>query len=634
MPPSIHNLKSLGILRSEHPLIDLLTFQHKNNDWSLIVTTNPRSRGPIMATSPTVESFWVQLSESGLIPERQVKQMSRTFAREGVDTDIAIARKLMQLGLLTRYQATRLLEGRSRGFFYDQYKLLDLLGVGGMGWVYRAQDTKSGKIFALKVLLDHLKNDHGMLARFDQEARAGLRFRHENIVRTFAEGFAGGLPYVIMEYVEGPTLLELLRLREHTRLPWEQACEIARQAALGLHHMHQAGFVHRDVKPQNLMIDHKGHVKLLDFGLTMLREGETGDEFSMAMIFGHECVGTAAFTAPEQATDSLKSEARSDVYSLGCTLYSTLIGDTPFPFDDASVVLNAHQTQIPKNVCDIVPSIPRPVGDIVAKMLEKKLDDRYATAREVADALAVWAKRSDVEFDFAKILADRSRSAREKMVELNQQSRGSSGAASSTARPATISSVASATSGDPGTNKRGISSASSIARRNPFGFEHPPTTALRSVPDWMPQHDVENDAAAKSGMKLVPLNGADPIPLLKNRFVIGRAPECDLQIQDASVSSRHCELRFDDHQWTLIDLGSRNGIRLNGDIVKKRAVRAGDTIVIGSLRLRLKDASDDLPKPPENVARKSRRWIVATILVVAIAIVTAALVVFRDHLGF
>jgi serine/threonine protein kinase len=263
-----------------------------------------------MATSQAVDTFWAQVTESGLVPEGQVKTLARRLAREGIESDSAVARKLIQLGLITRYQASRLLEGRSRGFFFDHYKLLDLLGVGGMGWVYRAAHNETGETVALKVLLDQFKNDHGMLARFEQECRAGLCFQHENIVRTHSQGSAGGLPYVIMEFVEGPSLLELLRLREGTRLPWEQACDIARQAALGLHQIHKMGFVHRDIKPQNLLIDRSGCVKLIDFGLSMMRDGEGGDEFSMAMIFGHECVGTAAYTAPEQAVDSLTADAR------------------------------------------------------------------------------------------------------------------------------------------------------------------------------------------------------------------------------------------------------------------------------------------------------------------------------------
>jgi pSer/pThr/pTyr-binding forkhead associated (FHA) protein len=134
-------------------------------------------------------------------------------------------------------------------------------------------------------------------------------------------------------------------------------------------------------------------------------------------------------------------------------------------------------------------------------------------------------------------------------------------------------------------------------------------------------------------MSVVPLNGAEPIPLLKNRFVIGRAADCDLQIQDASVSGRHCELRFDDYQWTLIDLNSRNGVRLNGDIIKKHSVRAGDTIVIGTLRLRLKDAREETPQEPKTGSRKI--WVVfGTMLLIAASAAATAVVLFKDRLGF
>ena len=547
-----------------------------------------------MAISQAVESFWMQLAESRLIPAQQVKVVARELAREGVASDALVAKKLVQRGLLTRYQADRLLEGRSRGFFFDQYKLLDVLGMGGMGWVYRAENTETGEIVALKILLDQLKNDHGMLARFEQEARAGLRFHHENIVRTYACGSAGGLPYVIMEFVEGPSLLELLRIRERCRLPWEQACEITRQAALGLHHVHLAGFVHRDVKPQNLLIDRHGHVKLLDFGLAMMRDGEEGDEFSMAMIFGHECVGTAAFTAPEQATDSLVADARSDIYSLGCTLYASLTGDTPFPYPSTNDVLKAHQTQVPRNVCDIVSTVPRAVGDIVAKMLAKQPQDRFSSAADVATELSVWAKSTAVEFDFARILAERNKSANEKLAEFHKRQRTPSNSASSTARPASISSVAIASSDELpalGPGGHSPSSASSVTRRGPFGFEHQPPILVRQQSDAGSREDLNSTSALKSGMVLLPLSGGAAIPLAKSRFAIGRAVDCDLQIQDASVSTRHCELRYDGYQWTIVDLKSRNGVRVNGELVQRQRLQSGDTIVIGSsLRLRFSDA--------------------------------------------
>jgi len=582
-----------------------------------------------MTTSEAVESFWIQLAESGLVPAPQVESLARQFSNEEVTSDSEAARKLMQMGLLTRYQAERLLEGRSRGFFFDQYKLLDLLGVGGMGWVYRAAHTETGELFALKVLIDQFKNDHGMLARFDQEARAGLRFRHENIVRTYSCGSAGGLPYVIMEFVEGPSLLELLKLRERMRLPWEQACDIARQAALGLHVVHLAGFVHRDVKPQNVLIDHEGHVKLLDFGLAMFREGESGDEFSMAMIFGHECVGTAAFTAPEQATDSLSADARSDVYSLGCTLYAMLTGDTPFPYSDVDEVLKGHQTKVPRNVCEIVPSIPQPVGEIIAKMLAKKPEDRYATAKEVADALAVWGKCQPVEFDFARILKERTKSARDKLAAMRQRRRSPSGAANSTANPATISSVTTTSASDmPEMGMNNRLQSSSVARRDPFGFENPPAIRVRPS-KTTPQSDqpaVDNNTP-KSGMALLPLNGGEPILLPTNRLVIGRGGACDMQIQDQSVSSRHCEIQYDGKQWTIVDLNSRNGVRVNGDMITKHVLKRGDTIIIGnSLRLRFGDINDK-HLTQFKAPTSSSRWLTYTVITL-IAALSAAVIWF------
>jgi eukaryotic-like serine/threonine-protein kinase len=572
-----------------------------------------------MATSQAIESFWIQLTESRLVPAAQIQAISRELETAGVVSDAVAAKNLVQRGLLTRYQADRLLEGRSRGFFFDDYKLLDLLGVGGMGWVYRAENAQTHEIFALKVLLDQLKHDRGLLARFEQEARAGQRFNHENIVRTFGNGAAGGLPYVIMEYVEGPSLLELLRFRDHSRLPWEQACDIARQAARGLHHVHVAGFVHRDIKPQNLLIDRKGLVKILDFGLSMLKDGEEGDEFSMAMIFGHECVGTAAYTAPEQALDSLTADARSDIYSLGCTLFASLTGDTPFPFAKTSEVLKAHQTQVARNVSDIVPSIPRAVGNIVAKMLAKKPEDRFATATEVVDALSVWSQTAPVEFDFRRILAERTKGAQEKLREYQKQQRAKAGGTSSTARLTSTSSVASTASGSLPTLTI-PSSASSVARRGPFGFENQPAILVRQQINPEAPKESRPTTLRKSTMALVPLAGGEPIPLLKDPFVIGRRVDCDLQVQDASVSSRHCELRFDGQYWTIVDLNSRNGIRVNGEPVQKQRLHAGDTIVIGpSLRLRYGNPRG------EAVARMSSRFRRVLLAIILLAVIAATL---------
>jgi eukaryotic-like serine/threonine-protein kinase len=564
--------------------------------------------------------FWQQLAKSGLLSPERSASIAREVQKRRITSDEEAAELLVRRGLLTQYQADRLLEGRSRGFFFDQYRILDLLGAGGMGWVYRAEDTTTNEVVALKVLLDRHKEDRGMLARFQQEARAGLLLDHPNIVRTRATSSAGGMMYMILDFVEGPSLLEILLRRK--RVPWKMACDFARQTALGLHHAHQFGLVHRDVKPQNLLIDKRGHVKLLDFGLAMKREGEGGDEFSMAMIFGHECIGTPAFMAPEQAQDSLKADARSDVYGLGCTLYAALVGDTPFPLKNPHDVVNAHQTQMPRMVNELVSGIPQGVADIVAKMLAKQPEDRYATALEAAEALAPWSRTGPVEFDFQEILAERTQSAMEKAAELHKSRPAG---ISSTTRLEKLSSVAQSADEMP-TFEMG-----KAPRLNRNAQSKSATVEGKADASVINHMEPENDGtqpaefrALHHGKVLVPLGGAEMIPLTRDRIVIGRTDKCDLQIPDASVSSKHCELQFDGTWWWITDSKSRNGTRVNGSTVTRRQVVNGDVLSIGNaVRLRFDDAANCRNPEP---AQTARSWSPLQIGMVALVLVIALIV--------
>ncbi len=538
-----------------------------------------------MAAPLVADSFWKHLSESGLLTNRQVAAWNRDVAAKGLSSDAEAASELVTRRVLTRFQADRLLEGRSRGFFFDEYKLLDLLGVGGMGWVYQAAHCETGQMVAIKVLLDQFKNDRGMLARFQQEAHTTLRLNHPNIIRTHRLGSAGGSHYMIMDLVEGPSLLELLLKRK--RLPWGQACDIARQAALGLHHAHEAGLIHRDVKPQNLLIESTGLVKLLDFGLAMIVDGEGGDEFSMAMIFGHECVGTAAFMSPEQAEDSLAVDARSDVYSLGCTLFAALTGETPFPERSVTDVQNSHRVKPPRSVRDLVPATPDGVDRIVARMLAKKPQDRFASAAEVAAALEEWSESTPLEFDFSKVLNERKKHARDKMAEYLKSRPRISGAASSTMRPNAISSVAQAV---PEVQANYDATGHPILGESPRdpGSHSVSTALLNEMSRPLTQGHREASSIESSGAVLVPCHGGRYLPLVSERIVIGRREDCDLQLHDAAVSGRHCEFHFDGSQWWITDLGSRNGTQVNGSAIKHRLLSPGDEIMIGNhLRFRL-----------------------------------------------
>ena len=567
--------------------------------------------------------FWQQLANSGLLSPERTATIARELLKRGITDEADAALLLVKRGLLTRYQADRLLEGRSRGFFFDQYRILDLLGAGGMGWVYRASDTKTEEVVALKVLLDRHKEDRGMLARFQQEARAGLLLNHPHIVRTKTTGSAGGLLYMVLEFVPGPSLLELLMRRG--RLSWSLACDVARQTALGLHHAHESGLVHRDVKPQNLLIDQNGHVKLLDFGLAMMREGEGGDEFSMAMIFGHECIGTPAFMAPEQAKDSLTADARSDVYGLGCTLYAALTGDTPFPYRNPQDVIKAHQTQPARSVRELVPEIPQGVADIVAKMLAKKPEDRYATAALAAADLAQWSKPEPVEFDLQQILAERNQHAMDRVAELHRSRPVPPGPASSTTRLSKLSSVAQK-SGDMPTFDGGKS------LRDPHAEDHRQGRTGARIDAKVISHlkssaaDNAGQVAPHRGKILTPLSGGDPIPLTGTRIVVGRAGDCDLQIPDSSISGHHCELQYDGSLWWVTDLKSRNGTRVNGGPITRRQLADGDVIALGaSLRLRFGDTSEAASAEPQK-KRRSISLVTAAAILLSLAVTTAGII--------
>ncbi len=200
----------------------------------------------------------------------------------------------MLQGVLTKFQTQWLLEGKFEEFMIDDYRIVDILGTGGMGWLYVGVNEQTGEKAAVKVISKHMDNDY--LTRFKLEARAGLLLNHPNIVRTLKLGETDEILYVVMELVEGISMQELI-VRQGS-LPWPQACSLVAQAAAGLQHAHEKGMVHRDVKPGNLLVKKNGTVKVLDFGLALMEKDE--DEFTLAMISGQGCVGTADYISPEQ----------------------------------------------------------------------------------------------------------------------------------------------------------------------------------------------------------------------------------------------------------------------------------------------------------------------------------------------
>ena len=266
-----------------------------------------------------------------------------------------------------------------------QYRLMEKLGQGGMGTVYKAFHTKLKRVVAVKLLPSYRKRSPQAIARFSWEMEAVGRLDHPNIVGAHDAGEADGQVFLVMEYVEGVTLSSLTRRLGSLTLA--DSCDIVRQAAIGLQHIHEHGLVHRDVKPSNLMLTTSGVVKVLDLGLARL-ETETCNDIA-ATVSG-QLMGTADYMAPEQGSNPRDADAKADVYSLGCTLYFFLAGRPPFGdrrHDTflQKVLRHIHEQVVP--IEQIRTDVPGSLTAILNKMLAKNPADRCATAAEVSELL-------------------------------------------------------------------------------------------------------------------------------------------------------------------------------------------------------------------------------------------------------
>lgn len=367
-----------------------------------------------MAGPRTSAEFLDLLRKSGLASRDKLAAISRN---QTLTTAQGCAASLVRQGELTPFQAECLSEGFFRGFLIDRYKVLDILGGGGMGVLYLAEHVEMGERVALKVLGELFKHDPAMRARFAIEARAGSRLNHPNAVSIRALGetddLYGRVPFIALEFIEGAELQELV-MRNRSLPKWPQACDMIQQAAGALHHAHEAGLVHRDVKPSNLLLESSGNVRLLDFGLALSDQGGIEDEFSLSLIFGQGCVGTDDYIAPEQIENCSQVDRRADIYSLGCTLYFALTGRVPFPVKSQAEKLRLHQQAQPTELRSLAGDVPETLASIVDKMMAKKRDERFQTAAEVQAALVPFAKPQPIEFHFPDLLQTRKVIARQR----------------------------------------------------------------------------------------------------------------------------------------------------------------------------------------------------------------------------
>jgi WD40 repeat protein/tRNA A-37 threonylcarbamoyl transferase component Bud32 len=303
---------------------------------------------------------------------------------------------------------------------HPRYLLLELLGVGGMGVVYKARHRLMDRLVALKVVRSELVARPEMVSRFKREVKAAARLSHPNIVAALDAETCGPLHFLVMEYVEGVNLADILA--REGRLPVARACAYARQAAVGLQHAHVRGMVHRDVKPHNLIVtadpadpDSAAEVvKILDFGLARFIQethppaGASSCGRARSAAHGEECpdtmigtdpgsqMGTSNYIAPEQAEDPRSADTRADIYSLGCTLYHLLAGRAPFADVPEDERVDAHHDKAPPPLSAARPDVPPELERIVERMLAKDPAERYPIPAEVADALAPFAATAPV----------------------------------------------------------------------------------------------------------------------------------------------------------------------------------------------------------------------------------------------
>jgi len=346
-----------------------------------------------VAPVTAAEQFLASLRRSGLVPGTQIEELAGQSSVDTQPSDATpIARRFVRAGLLTAFQARCLAQGKWRDLIVaNKYKVLDHLGVGGMGQVYLAEHQLMKRQVALKVLPTHLLRDAIAIDRFIREARALASLNHPNIVRAHDLERVGSLYMLVMEYVDGPNLYDLVA--DHGPRPVAQAAHYIAQAAEGLQHAHESGWVHRDIKPANLLVEPAGVVKVLDLGLAFLLGEDSGSP--SGKVDQGQILGTADYLAPEQAIDSHSVDIRADIYGLGATLYYLLSGRPPFDAPNMTQKLLCHQMKEPTPVRDLRSEVPEELAAVLAKMMAKKPADRYQTPAEVAAALLPLADGAD-----------------------------------------------------------------------------------------------------------------------------------------------------------------------------------------------------------------------------------------------
>jgi len=329
-----------------------------------------------------LEQFVKHLEDSGILAGDTLKDFIPPKASPKDAEELV--RELVRQKKLTKFQAEEVWQGKGRSLVLGNYLLLDKIGQGGMGAVYKAEHRRMKRVVAIKMLPPTMMENPAAAARFQREVEAAAKLRHPNIVAADDADEANGVHFLVMELVDGSDLSALVK--KNGPFPVAQAVNYILQAAKGLEFAHAEGIVHRDIKPANLLLDKKGTVKILDMGLARIE----GDTAGQAELTGTGAVmGTVDYMAPEQALSTKTADARADIYSLGCSLFYLLTGKATYDGETLTAKLMAHQNQPIPSIRTIRPEVPEAVEAIFTKMVAKRVEDRYQTMTEVIADLEV-----------------------------------------------------------------------------------------------------------------------------------------------------------------------------------------------------------------------------------------------------
>jgi serine/threonine protein kinase len=343
-------------------------------------------KGITMPAPTTVDDFLELVRRSELVvPERLDTFLA---GEEPGGKPRQLAARLVADGLVSHFQAEQLLLGKWRGFVIGKYKVLERIGFGGNGTVYLCEHLVVRRRVAVKVLPNNKMDSPTALTRFYREARAAGALDHPHLVKAHDVDQDNGVHFLVMDYVDGTNLQDLVTRCKP--LDPVRAANCIAQAALGLQAAHEAGLVHRDIKPGNILIDRRGVVRVSDLGLARFFCDQNDP---LTLRYDENCVlGTADYVAPEQALNSHDVDGRADIYSLGATFHFLLTGQPLFPEGKAAQKLIAHQVKSPTPVRQLRPEVPETMAMVLARMVAKKPADRYQTPGDVVAALAPWAQ--------------------------------------------------------------------------------------------------------------------------------------------------------------------------------------------------------------------------------------------------